>query len=99
MLADRVTVVEVAGDKNLADARIRTEDVADWLARHGVAATARAVAAVNGEVTELSDVCKEIDAGLLVGGAYGHTRLREWVLGGVTKDLLLRPARCSLVSH
>lgn len=99
MLAARVTVVEVADDEDLADARTRTEDVADWLARHGVAAAARAVAAANDDATTLRDVSKELDAGLLVGGAYGHTRLREWVLGGVTKDLLLRPARCSLVSH
>jgi nucleotide-binding universal stress UspA family protein len=99
MLADRVTVVEVASDERLADARAGTEDVADWLARHGVAASARAVAAANEEATELWNVAKELDAGLLVGGAYGHTRLREWVLGGVTRDLLLQPARCSLVSH
>jgi nucleotide-binding universal stress UspA family protein len=34
------------------------------------------------------------------GGARGgHSRLREWVLGGVTRDLLLRADRCSLVSH
>jgi nucleotide-binding universal stress UspA family protein len=98
-LADRVTVVEVAAAKDLADARARTEDVADWLARHGVAASVHAVAAANEEATELWNVAKELDAGLLVGGAYGHTRLREWVLGGVTRDLLLRPARCSLVSH
>ena len=99
MLADRVTVVEVADEEDLADARARTEDVADWLARHGVAAAARAVAAANEEATELWNIAKELDAGLLVGGAYGHTRLREWVLGGVTRDLLLRPGRCSLVSH
>jgi nucleotide-binding universal stress UspA family protein len=98
MLADRVTVVEVATDEELADARARTEDVADWLARHGIVASARTVAA-NEEATELWNVAKELDAGLLVGGAYGHTRLREWVLGGVTRDLLLHPSRCSLVSH
>jgi nucleotide-binding universal stress UspA family protein len=99
MLADRVAVVEVAPDEELAEARARTEDVADWLARHGVAASARAVAAANEEATQLWNIGKELDAGLIVGGAYGHTRLREWVLGGVTRDLLLQPARCSLVSH
>jgi len=48
---------------------------------------------------EIADLAKELGAGLLVGGAYGHTRVREWVLGGVTRDLLLRPTGCSLVSH
>ena len=36
---------------------------------------------------------------LVVAGAYGHSRLREWVLGGVTKNLLLSEDRYSLVSH
>jgi nucleotide-binding universal stress UspA family protein len=99
MLADSVTVVEVTAAEDLVDARARTEDVADWLARHGVAASARAVAAANEDATELWNVAKELDAGLMVGGAYGHTRLREWVLGGVTRDLLLQPARCSFLSR
>ena len=93
MLADRVTVVEVASDEELAAARIRTDDVADWLARHGVAASARTATAVGDDFERLSSIAMELDAGLVVGGAYGHTRLREWVLGGVTRNLLLRPAR------
>ena len=36
---------------------------------------------------------------VLVAGAYGHSRVRESMLGGVTKDLLISPHRCSLVSH
>jgi len=39
------------------------------------------------------------DAGLLVIGAYGHNRLREWVLGGITRHPLRYPARCSLMSY
>ena len=38
-------------------------------------------------------------ADVIVAGAYGHSRLREWVLGGVTRDLLLRADMCALVSH
>jgi len=99
MLSDRVIVAEVASGEELAGARVRTKDVAAWLARHGVTASARTVTAANEEAAELWKLAKELDAGLLVGGAYGHTRLHEWVLGGVTRDLLLQPARCSLVSH
>jgi len=99
LLADRVAVVEVSAKEELAAARSRTEDVADWLARHGIAAAARAVAAAKDEATELWNVAEQLDAGLVVGGAYGHGRVREWVLGGVTRDLLLQPAGCSLVSH
>ncbi|MDP2333565.1 MAG: universal stress protein [Reyranella sp.] len=98
-LADRVTVVEIADTEDLADARSRTEDVVGWLAKHGVSASARAVASADQEAGQLGKMAKELDAGLVVGGAYGHTRLREWVLGGITRELLLRPTRCSLVSH
>lgn len=100
-LADRVVVVEIAAAEDLADARTRTGDVADWLTGHGIAASARAVPAASGEAQQLRNIASdlELDAGLVVGGAYGHTRLREWVLGGVTRDLLLQPTRCSLVSH
>jgi nucleotide-binding universal stress UspA family protein len=94
-------VVEIAGVEPLADARTRTADVAGWLGQHGVKASARVVAAEGGEAAQLRDIAGELDldAGLVVGGAYGHARLREWVLGGVTKDLLLQPTHCSLVSH
>jgi nucleotide-binding universal stress UspA family protein len=100
-LAERVIVVEIVAADDLADARTRTQDVASWLASHGIAASARAVAATTGDAAQLRNIASdlELDAGLLVGGAYGHTRLREWVLGGVTRDFLLRPSRCSFVSH
>ena len=95
--ADRVTVVEIASSEDLTDAHARTQDVVEWLARHGVAAEARAEVRVDDETAQLRDVAR--DAGLIVGGAYGHTRLREWVLGGITRDVLLQPDHCSLVSH
>lgn len=100
-LADRVIVVEIVANEDLADARTRTQDVAAWLTAHGIAASARAVVATTGEAAQLRNIASdlELDAGLLVGGAYGHTRLREWVLGGVTRDFLLQPVRCSFVSH
>jgi nucleotide-binding universal stress UspA family protein len=94
-----VVVVEITAEKDLAGAHTRTENVANWLVRHGVAASAQAIAMKTNEAIGLWTVAKELDAGLIVGGAYGHTRLREWVLGGVTRDLLLQPTCCSVVSH
>ena len=38
-------------------------------------------------------------ADLIVAGAYGHTRLREWVFGGFTRDLLQRSPLCVLLVH
>ncbi len=97
--AGRVAVVEVAADEDLVDACHRLQDVVAWLKCHGVAAEAVAAPSVGNDATRLDAIAREHGAGLLVAGAYGHNRLREWVLGGVTRDLLLRPDRCSLVSH
>jgi nucleotide-binding universal stress UspA family protein len=34
-----------------------------------------------------------------VTGAYGHSRLNEWVFGGMTRDLLTSSPICCLMSH
>jgi nucleotide-binding universal stress UspA family protein len=36
---------------------------------------------------------------LLVAGAYGHSRLGEWVFGGVTRELLAESPVCGLFLH
>jgi nucleotide-binding universal stress UspA family protein len=98
-LADSVTVVEVAAADELGAAGSRTEDVADWLARHGIAAATHVIPSTGDDASQLSRAATELGAGVVVGGAYGHTRIREWILGGVTRDVLLRPTHCSFVSH
>ena len=40
-----------------------------------------------------------LGADLIVAGAYGHSRLREWAFGGVTRTLLDEPSRYLLLSH
>jgi nucleotide-binding universal stress UspA family protein len=40
-----------------------------------------------------------LEAGLIVAGGYGHSRVREWVLGGVTQGLLRRSSKPVLFSH
>jgi nucleotide-binding universal stress UspA family protein len=36
---------------------------------------------------------------VIVAGAYGHSRFREWILGGVTQFLVTQATRCALLSH
>jgi nucleotide-binding universal stress UspA family protein len=47
----------------------------------------------------LNAIAREQGADVIVVGAYGHSRMREWVLGGVTRDLLLRAEQIALLSH
>lgn len=97
--AAKVTVVEIAGKDRLPEARARLADVVGWLARHGIAADALELTSDGDDATGLETAAEALGADLIVAGAYGHSRVREWVLGGVTRDLLLRGHRCSLVSH
>lgn len=74
-------------------------DQVDWLARHGVAAKAEVRASLQEVGDELLDVAQEHEAGLIVAGGYGHARLREWILGGVTRTLITQGAACVLLAH
>jgi len=74
-------------------------DMARYLARHGVpveVVVERSAATVGNTLIALARNC---DAGLIVSGAYGHSRYREWVLGGVTRELLERAPVPLLIAH
>jgi nucleotide-binding universal stress UspA family protein len=94
-----VTVVEIALENELVQARRHLDQLVEWLKRHGVAAQSIAAASTGSDSRHLAEIGREQKADLLVAGAYGHNRLREWMLGGVTRDLLLRPETCTFVSH
>ncbi len=98
-LAKHVVVVEIAAAREIPDAKRHVADVIGWLQGHGIAAEPRVEAFGKAEWNQLEGIAQEIAAGLFVAGAYGHTRLREWMVGGVTEDLLLHPHRPTLISH
>jgi nucleotide-binding universal stress UspA family protein len=98
-LAGEVTVVEIADPDDMISARERLADVALWLERHGITASVQVVEAERSDSTRLAALARSKRAGLVVAGAYGRTRLLEWVFGGVTCDLMMHPARCTLLSH
>jgi nucleotide-binding universal stress UspA family protein len=76
-------------------------DVTAWLARHGVTAIARVSEAARNETVagQLEKIAGDVGASLIVAGAYGHSRFRELILGGVTQYLVTQSARCVLLSH
>jgi len=97
--AEHVAVCEVASEEGMASARTHLDDVVSWLKRDGIAAEPVASLTTGDDAARLDTIACDLAADIIVAGAYGHSRLREWALGGVTKDLLLRSARCSFVSH
>jgi nucleotide-binding universal stress UspA family protein len=89
-----VAVVEILGRGNETPAHTPINDVVIYLARHGIAATVRQPEHATGSVAgELIRVAQKIDADLIVAGGYGHSRLGEWIFGGVTHGLLAK-SRC-----
>jgi nucleotide-binding universal stress UspA family protein len=98
--AEKVIVAEISeGDTDADEARKHLEDVVHYLARHRIKASAW-VPTSNGKPVEvLLDLAKKEAIGLIVAGAYGHSRVGEWLFGGVTKALLnTSPVPC-LFSH
>lgn len=94
--AEAVLVMRVADDED----HYGLEDVAKYLALHDVHATTRLAAASGWSVAEeLQKAAVETNADLIVAGAYGYSRLREWFFGGVTRDLLAGSSVCCLMSH
>ncbi len=96
--AKDVTVVEIASDANESAALSRVKDVTAWLKSHGVTAVPLVSPSKGDDASCLDAIFESQQADLVVAGAYGHSRLREWAFGGVT-DNLLRTGRCALLSH
>jgi nucleotide-binding universal stress UspA family protein len=75
-------------------------DVALWLARHGVTVTVQRDVAADAKVGEvILSRAADCGADLIVMGIYGHSRLREMVLGGVSRTLLSSMTVPVLMSH
>ncbi|ALK97190.1 hypothetical protein AB595_11095 [Massilia sp. WF1] len=74
-------------------------DMALYLARHGIQVEVVVERTRASEGKALMGLARDCGAGLMVIGAYGHTRYREWVLGGVTRELLTQAQVPLLIAH
>lgn len=97
--AKHVRVVEISDTGEEARAQRRLDDVAHYLMRHRIAAETRVVSRGDEVGAALMRVAQEAGADLIVAGAYGQSRLGEWVFGGATRSLLSGSAVCCLFSH
>jgi nucleotide-binding universal stress UspA family protein len=96
--AEKVTVMAV--DPPGRPEQVSSVDIATHLARHGVRAQAVRETALDYLVGEkLFKQAQSQRADLIVMGAYGHSRIRETMLGGVTRYMFLHMAMPVLMSH
>jgi nucleotide-binding universal stress UspA family protein len=97
--AEGIEVLIVAGERGKTD-EIPGADIGQHLARHGLKVDVKRIVATESDVanTILSYVA-DSGADLIVMGGYGHSRLREFILGGVTRGILEAMTVPTLMSH
>lgn len=98
--ADDVIIQAICEDSAVEAMVFQADDVVTHLKRHGVKAQAKVTPmgaqSIHEELQRVADANK---ADLIVAGAYGHSRISEWAMGGVTVDLIENPGRFVLFSH
>lgn len=98
--AGSVTIVELCEPGEEEIARQHIKDVARYLERHRIKGGPEVVLRREGTgAAQLIRLAHDAGAGVLVTGAYGHSRLGEWIFGGMTRELLASSPICCLMSH
>ena len=96
----RQVLVATIDEGERAIARDSAADVVGFLTRHGVRARSEVLDVERADTAEaLLQASVEIGADLTISGGYGHSRLREWVFGGVTRKLLEDASTNRLMSN
>ncbi len=97
--AKRVHIVTVASEKRI-DSKRSGPELARHLARHGVEVILETVDAAGRSIgAALEAAVRSHNSDLLVMGAYGHSRVRELILGGATRSMMARPPVPVFFSH
>jgi nucleotide-binding universal stress UspA family protein len=98
--ASEVTIIEICTPDQQDLALRRVRDVAKYLEAHGVKCQTNVrVHMAESDAHQLVRLAKEQGADLIVTGAYGHSRLGEWIFGGMTRSLLEQAPCCLMMSH
>jgi len=93
-------VVVLAWDEDEAAAREELHRLEQYLLSHGVASESHYEGPQDPQTGEFLLSClSEFDAQLLVMGCYGHSRAREWVLGGTTRTIFSSMTVPVLMAH
>jgi nucleotide-binding universal stress UspA family protein len=98
----KVLVLTVEAPRAGEDSQVlQTADIAEHLSRHKLDVSAARTVVTDGlsPADALLDYASDMGADLLVVGGYGHSRTREMIMGGVTRDLLRHMTVPVLMSH
>ncbi len=96
--AGKVEVVSIAG-RNLPNDELPGFNITRHLTRHGISATLKKLPAAQDVGETLLSYAADSGADFMVMGAYGHSRLREFVLGGTTRTILNSMTIPVLMAH
>lgn len=97
--AKQVDIV-IAASKRGKDDEVPGADLGQHLARHGLKVDVKRLTASDIDVTStLLSYAADSGADMIVMGGYGHSRLREFILGGVTRGILSSMTVPVLMSH
>ena len=93
--ASKVDVVLVDAEPDAT-----ASDLARYLDRHGARVTVEVVASDGRSVADaILTEARRLSSDLIVMGGYGHSRLREWVMGGTTLDVIQASTVPLLIAH
>lgn len=97
--AKQVEIVMVAGKSGKAG-EVPGADLGQHLARHGLKVDVKRLTSPDIDITStILSYAADSSADLIVMGGYGHSRLREFILGGVTRGILASMTVPALMSH
>ncbi|MBV8568342.1 MAG: universal stress protein [Methylobacteriaceae bacterium] len=98
--ASETTRIVTVDPPQKSDQDLQSIDLAAHLNRHGAKIDLLSVETGDGTVAQtLLDEAHRMAADLIVMGAYGHSRFREWILGGTTREMIGRSDVPILIAH
>lgn len=93
--AEQVTILVGSGQ----DSHTPGTALAAYLERHGIRAAVEGFDVAGSVGKSVLERAGELGADLIVMGAYGHSRLREMILGGATREILASATLPVLMAH
>jgi nucleotide-binding universal stress UspA family protein len=98
--ADAVNVLSMNSETSATSAERPGDAICATLERHGVKCKATQADASNANMrSEILRLAAAFGSDMLVMGCYGHTRVREFILGGASRDVLSQMSMPVLMSH